>query len=72
MEEPSELNSNFLEELEEIVNQYLTDVHELEYAIMHFMKKTNKSTALAVRNAQRAVTNTSKDFKRTSLSFFGS
>jgi hypothetical protein len=60
-----------LQELEEIINDCLNEVHELEYAIMHFMKKTNKSTALAVRNSLRSMNNCSKEFKRISIEYFG-
>lgn len=72
MEDRTEINPKYLDELEEITNNYLSEVRELEYAITHFMKKTNKSTALAVRNLQRSLTETTKEFKRITLSYFGS
>jgi len=61
-----------LEEFETIVNDYLTEVRELEYSILHFIKKSNKTTALQVRNSQRMLLPLSKEFKRLSINFFGS
>ena len=61
-----------LSELEDVVNSYLQEVRELEYSIVHFIKKSNKSTALQVRNVQRTLNNVSKDFKKLSITFFGS
>lgn len=63
-------NEKDLEHFEEIVNDYLISVKELEYALVHFIKKSNKTTALGVRNAHRDVLKLGKDFKDGSIDFF--
>ncbi len=59
-----------LDDLETAVNSYLINVRELEYHIVHFIKKSNKSTALNVRNQQRLVVDSGKLFKTLSIKFF--
>ena len=59
-----------LEHFESVVNDYLRSVRELEYALVHFIKKSNKTTALGVRNLQREVAKYAKEYKDTSISFF--
>jgi spermidine synthase len=59
-----------VDKLESIVNDYLFTIRELEYSVMHFIKKSNKSTALDVRNKQRAVIKMAKDYKNESIDFF--
>lgn len=59
-----------LEKFTEIVNDYLIQVRELEYMLVHFVHKSNKTTALEVRNCQRELTRLSKNFKDFSIKFF--
>jgi hypothetical protein len=63
-------NEKDLEHFEEIVNKYLIAVKELEYTLTHFIKKSNKTTALTVRNSHRDVINAGKEFKTSSIDFF--
>jgi hypothetical protein len=62
--------SQDIEKLEAIVNDYLFQIRELEYSLMHFIKKSNKSTALDVRNKQRELNKIAKDYKNESIAFF--
>lgn len=59
-----------IEQLENVSNEYLHNARELVYAILHFIKKSNKSTALAIRNANREVVKSGKEFKDISIPFF--
>jgi hypothetical protein len=58
------------EELEIVTNDYLDVIRELEYKLVHFIKKTNKSTALDVRNVARDVNKKQADFKKISIAFY--
>ena len=59
-----------LEKLETITNDLLDTIREFEYQVMHFIKKTNKSTALDVRNCSRDLTGLQKKFKDISIEFY--
>lgn len=59
-----------IKELERITNEYLDAVRELEYTLEHFIRKTNKTTALNVRNTSRVVERLKKEFKRISIEIF--
>jgi len=53
-----------------VTNNLLDTVRELEYFIAHFIKKTNKSTALDVRNCSREVTALLKSYKDKSIAYY--
>lgn len=59
-----------LEQFEDLVNDYLIAVRKLEYSLVHFIEKSNKSTALAVRNVQRNIVDLGKQFKDSSIDIF--
>jgi hypothetical protein len=66
-----ETDNQELEIFEDVVNEYLIQVRELEYSLVHFIKKSNKSTALQVRNVQRELSSAAKEFKTLSINYFG-
>ncbi len=59
-----------LEGLGDITNDLLYQIRECEYTVVHFMKKTNKSTALDVRNVSRELGKLQKKFKDVSIAFY--
>ncbi len=59
-----------LEGLGDITNDLLYQIRECEYMVVHFMKKTNKSTALDVRNVSRELSKLQKKFKDVSIAFY--
>lgn len=59
-----------LEKLENITNEFLDTIRLLEYQVMHFIQKTNKSTALDVRNCSRDLSSLQKKFKDISIEFY--
>lgn len=59
-----------LDTLTNITNDLLLQIREVEYYITHFMKKTNKSTALDVRNSMRDIIKLQKSFKDITIKYF--
>ena len=57
-------------ELEKATEALLNNLHEMVYLVEHFIRKTNKSTALDVRNGLRDVKIVTNTFKNTSIAFF--
>ena len=58
------------EDLSDITNDLLAHVREMEYTICHFMKKTNRSTALEVRTVLRDINKFQKKYKDSSIAYF--
>ena len=52
-------------ELEKATEALLNNLHEMVYLVEHFIRKTNKSTALDVRNGLRDVKIVTNTFKNT-------
>ncbi len=59
-----------VKDLEVATNDYLSQIQEVQYLLEHFLRKTNKSTALEVRNAGRQLDAAKKTFKAVSIGTF--
>ena len=59
-----------ISELENKTSELLTFLHEMVYSVEHFVRKTNKSTSLEVRNNLRKLRDVSNGFKNASIKYF--
>jgi hypothetical protein len=57
-------------ELENATDELLIFLNEATYRVEHFIRKSNKSTALDVRNTLRQVDEVKKAFKDHSIAYF--
>ena len=65
-----EINDVSLDVLTNVTHELLFQINEVQYYITHFIKKTNKSTALDVRNSMRDITKLHKNFKDATIKYF--
>jgi len=66
-----EIKDVTLDSLTNITHELLFQINEVQYYINHFIKKTNRSTALDVRNSMRDITKLHKNFKDATIKYFG-
>lgn len=56
--------------LQNATEEILNGCYDLTYTLEHFIRKSNKSTALDVRNTLRKFEDLKKQFRDTSIGYF--